>query len=63
MAGMEMKSGISIKSKVAVAMLTLLMLAAGVALAARYGDFSMRAGEHTMKEPMEMPVGHDGMTK
>jgi hypothetical protein len=39
------------------------MLAAGVALAARYGDLSMRAGEHIMNEPMEMLVGHEGMTK
>lgn len=45
------------------AILTLLILAAGVTLAARYGDFSMRAGKHTMNEPMEMPAGHEGMTK
>lgn len=62
-AGMEMKSSVSMKGKVAVAMLTLLMLAAGVALAGRYGDLSMRAGEHTMNEPMEMPDGHEGMSR
>lgn len=63
MGGMEMGTRVSTARKVAVAMLSLLMLAAGVALAARYGDLSMRAGEHTMKEQMQMPASHDGMTK
>ena len=52
-----------LEGEVAVALTTLLMPAAGGRLAARYGDFSMRAGEHTMKERMEMPVGHEGMAR
>ena len=63
MDGRKMRGDVSIKSKIAMTILTLLILAAGVILAARYGDLSMRAGKHTMIEPMEMPAGHDGMTK
>lgn len=66
MLGMKMQERgktVSIGSKLVVALATIAMLAGGVVLAARYGDLSMRAGERKMNEPMEMPVGHDGMTK
>ena len=33
-------------------LLTLALLAVGVALAARYGDFSMRVGDRIGKNPM-----------
>ena len=52
MDGMNMGGNVSISSKFVITLITLLMLAVGGFLAARYGDFSMRAGE--MKE-MQMP--------
>ncbi len=45
MSGMNMGGSVSGASKVVVTLLTVVMLAAGVWLAGRYGDFSMRAGE------------------
>ncbi len=45
MSGMNMGGDVSTASKIVVTLITILMLAAGVWLAGRYGDFSMRAGE------------------
>ncbi len=45
MSAMNMGDSVSTASKVVVTLLTVMMLAAGVWLAGRYGDFSMRAGE------------------
>ncbi len=46
MGGMKMGSGSVLAArKVLVALITLVMLAGGGTLAARYGDLSMRAGE------------------
>jgi hypothetical protein len=42
----RLRHSVSAASKLAAMFLTLAMLAGGIALAARYGDFSMRAGEH-----------------
>lgn len=46
MAGMDMGPGVPVSGgrKAAVTLLTLLMLAVGYRLAARYGDLSMRPG-------------------
>jgi hypothetical protein len=41
----RLRHSVSAASKLAATFLTLAMLAGGVALAARYGDFSMRAGD------------------
>ncbi len=55
----EMKMGggrVSAASKFIVTLITSVMLAGGVALAALYGDLSMRAGEMLeMSMPMPMP--------
>ncbi|MDQ3064502.1 MAG: DUF4396 domain-containing protein [Acidobacteriota bacterium] len=45
MSGMERGGDVSIASKIVVTIITIVMLAAGVWLAGRYGNFSMRAGE------------------
>lgn len=50
-----LRHNVSGPSKLAAMLLTLALLAGGVALAARYGDFSMRAGDRTK---MEAPSGH-----
>ena len=42
---MEMDGNISTSSKIVVTLNAILMLKAGVWLAGRYGDFSMRAGD------------------
>ncbi|WP_051718523.1 DUF4396 domain-containing protein [Hymenobacter sp. IS2118] len=60
MAGMDMSGGVHVSGlrKATVTLLTLLMLAAGCYLAARYGDLSMRPGEAMGEMPgMPMP-GH-----
>lgn len=44
----RLRHGASTASKLAVTCLTLALLGSGVALAARYGDFSMRAGDPRM---------------
>ena len=53
MAGMDMRAGppVSGLRKAVVTVLTLLMLLAGYALAARYGDLSMRPGEQMAPMP------------
>ena len=53
MAGMDMSSGASVSGlrKAAVTLLTLLLLAVGYALAARYGDLSMAPGQQMMPMP------------
>lgn len=61
---MEMSGGgrgVSGAVKALVSLLTVAMLAGGVALAARYGDLSMRAGEMREDMPMRMdaPADHD----
>lgn len=43
---------VSVASKLKVMVLTLAMLAGGISLAARYGDFSLRAGGSMDKRPM-----------
>ena len=54
MDGMNMGGNVSISSKLVVTLITLVMLAGGAFLAARYGDLSMRAGEMEMKQmPMD----------
>ncbi|HXG86170.1 MAG TPA: DUF4396 domain-containing protein [Pyrinomonadaceae bacterium] len=50
---MKMGGAVSALSKVFVTFLTVVMLAAGVFIAARYGDFSMRAGEDMREMQME----------
>ena len=45
MSGMNTGGNVSITSKIVVTLITILMLTAGVWLAGRYGDFSMRAGK------------------
>lgn len=52
MSGMKMGGSVSAASKVFVTLMTIAMLAAGVFVAGRWGDFSMRAGE--MKEMPQM---------
>ncbi len=52
MSGMNMGGNVSITSKIVVTLITILMLAAGVWLAGRYGDFSMRAGDAMDEMPM-----------
>jgi hypothetical protein len=44
----RLRFSVSALSKLAATFLTLALLAGGVALAARYGDFSMRAGDRRM---------------
>ncbi len=64
MSGMSEANGkaVSAVSKIVVTFATLAMLAIGGALAARYGDLSMRAGErHGM--PAGMPAEHGEMMK
>ena len=58
MSKMKMSGGVSLASKVFVTLMTLLMLAAGVFVAGRWGDFSMRAGDGEMRNiPMNgMPM-------
>ena len=53
MAGMDMSGGSTVSGlrKALVTLLTLLLLAAGYALAARYGDLSMAPGEKMMPMP------------
>jgi hypothetical protein len=46
---MSPTSGVSVARKVVVALLTIGLLAGGVAIAARYGDLSMRAGQDAMQ--------------
>src|ERR1035437_9396114 len=53
----RLRHSVSAASKLATTFLTLAMLAGGVALAARYGDFSMRAGD---RMEMGKRVGGDG---
>lgn len=60
--GMKMGGSVSTLSKVVVALAIVAMLAGGIALAARYGNFSVRAGGLNGM-PMQMPAGHGGMTK
>ena len=60
--GMKMGGSVSTLGKVVVTLATVAMLAAGIALAARYGNFSMRAGDMN-RMPMQMPEGHGGMTR
>ena len=57
MAGMEMApaGSVSIASKLFVTLITIAMLAGGVAMAARFGDLSMRAGDPHM---MQMQPSH-----
>ncbi len=45
MGGMKMGGSVPVARKVLVALITLVMLAGGGTLAARFGDLSMRAGE------------------
>lgn len=61
MGGMEANTTqprLSTASLVVVSLLSMAMLAGGLALAARYGDLSMRAGQGSMKT-MNMPVAND----
>jgi len=53
---MKMNGAVSAVSKVFVTFLTIAMLAAGVFLAARYGDFSMRSGAMHRMPLNEMPM-------
>jgi len=53
---------VSVTSKLVVALATIAMLAGGVALAARYGDLSMRAGDLN-EMPMEMSSESDEMKR
>ena len=48
---------VSAASKLTAVVLTLAMLAVGIILAARYGDFSMRAGETRLRNPHDAPYG------
>lgn len=48
----RLRHSVSAASKLTAVVLTLAMLAVGIILAARYGDFSMRAGDSMDKRPM-----------
>ncbi|MDQ3749042.1 MAG: DUF4396 domain-containing protein [Acidobacteriota bacterium] len=52
MSGMNMGGNVSTASKIVVTLITIVMLAAGVWLAGRYGDFSMRTGNAMDEMPM-----------
>jgi hypothetical protein len=55
--GMEMGGKVSPASMLFMTILTIAMLGAGVLIAARWGDFSMRAGDEMKMAPMDaMPV-------
>jgi len=56
MSGMR-KGSVSAARKFLVTLITIIMLAGGVTLAAIYGDLSMRAGG-TQGIPMSMPMPH-----
>jgi Domain of unknown function (DUF4396) len=63
----RLRHSVSAASKLAATFLTLVMLAGGVALAARYGGFSMRAGDRKMeadsgqsREAAKSPEGFKG---
>jgi hypothetical protein len=58
----RLRHSVSAASKLAAMVLTLAMLAAGVALAARYGDFSMRAGD-SRRSPMTRARGTGASTQ
>ncbi len=49
----RLRHAVSAASKVAALFVTLAMLTGGIFLAARYGDFSMRAGDSMDKKPMD----------
>ncbi len=53
---MKMNGAVSAASKIFVTFLTIAMLAAGIFLAARYGDFSMRSGAMHRMPLNEMPM-------
>jgi len=51
------QGNVPVSSKIIVTFITLAMHAGGFSLAARYGDFSMRAGEmRKMAMPDDMPM-------
>lgn len=59
----RLSHSVSAASKLAATLLTLAMLAGGVVLAARYGDFSMRAGDRNSgqsHETVKSPEGFEG---
>lgn len=58
MTGMEMGGKVSTASKVIVTMITIAMLGAGVLIAGRWGDFSMRAGDEMKNMPMDAMPAH-----
>ncbi len=49
----RLRDAVSAASKLAALVVTLAMLTGGILLAARYGDFSMRAGDSMDKKPMD----------
>ena len=53
MEGMEAKPKLSTLNLVIVSLLSMAMLAGGFALAAHYGDLSMRAGDASMQMPTQ----------
>jgi hypothetical protein len=56
MSGLK-KGSVSVDRKFLVTLITIVMLAGGITLAALYGDLSMRAGG-TQGTPMSMPMPH-----